>query len=57
MWQINEVLKFDDQLYRILFIDFGDIFWIQINKKNALPEVVREEALSEYLDYERLTHA
>ena len=33
MWQINEVLKFDDQLYRILFIDFGDIFWIQINKR------------------------
>ena len=57
MWQINEVLKFDDQLYRILFIDFGDIFWIQINKKNALPEVVREEALSEYLDNERLTRA
>ena len=57
MWQINEVLKFDDQLYRILFIDFGDIFWIQINKKNALPEVVREEALSEFLDNERLTRA
>lgn len=57
MWQINEVLKFDDQLYRILFIQFGNIFWIQINNKNALPEVVREEALSEYLDNERLTRA
>ncbi|XYS42454.1 transposase [Acinetobacter baumannii] len=57
MWQINEVLKFDDQLYRILSINFGDIFWIQINNKNALPEVVREELLFEYIDNERLTRA
>ena len=48
MWQINEVLKFDGQLYRILSINFGDIFWIQIDNKNALPEVVREESLYEY---------
>ena len=57
MWQINEVLKFDGQLYRILSINFGDIFWIQIDNKNALPEVVREESLYEYLDNERLTRA
>ena len=57
MWQISEVLKFDGQLYRILSINFGDIFWIQIDNKNALPEVVREESLYEYLDNERLTRA
>ncbi|MDE2420549.1 MAG: DDE-type integrase/transposase/recombinase [Gammaproteobacteria bacterium] len=54
MWRVNEVLKLDDQLYRILAINSGMIYWIQVDTKNALPEVFRAEQLYEYLDNERL---
>ena len=30
MWQINEVLRFDEQLYRILAVKPGEIVWIRI---------------------------
>ena len=43
MWQVNEVLKFDDQLYRILAIELGTIYWIQVDSKNALPEICQTE--------------
>ena len=54
MWQVNEVLKFDDQLYRILAIELGTIYWIQVDSKNALPEICQTEQLCEYIDSGRL---
>lgn len=57
MWQINEVLKFDNQLYRILSIDSGTIFWIKVEAKNAFPEAILEEQLYEFIDNERLTRS
>lgn len=54
MWQINEVLKFDDKLYRILLVKPGEIVWICLDSGTAQPEYVHELKLTEYIDESRL---
>ena len=54
MWQINEVLRFDEQLYRILAVKPGEIVWIRIDTNTAQPERITELELISYLDEERL---
>ena len=38
MWQINEVLRFDGQHYRILAVNSGEIVWICLDLDTAQPE-------------------
>jgi len=54
MWQINEVLKFDEQLYRILSINPGEIIWISLDSQTAKPAYISELALKSYIDEGRL---
>lgn len=54
MWRINEVVKFDGKLYRILLILPGELVWICIESKTAQPEYVHELTLSSYIDESRL---
>ena len=54
MWQINEVLRFDEQLYRILALNPGEIVWISLDSNTAQPDRRTELELMSYLDEERL---
>jgi len=42
MWQINEVLRFDEQPYRILAVHPGELVWIEINSDKGFPEFILE---------------
>lgn len=54
MWQINEVLRFDEKLYRVLSAKLGEVVWICIDENTAKPEFVHELKLLSYLDESRL---
>lgn len=54
MWQINDVVKFDEKLYRILRVNSGEIVWICLDSDKAQPEYVSELSLSEFIDETRL---
>jgi hypothetical protein len=54
MWLINEVLCFDEKLYRILSIHEGEIFWINLDDKKAFPELVLDLNLQALMDESRL---
>lgn len=54
MWQINEVLRFDEQPYRILAVHPGELVWIQIDSDKGFPEFILELKLISYLDEGRL---
>jgi hypothetical protein len=54
MWQINEVLRFDGQHYRILAVNSGEIVWICLDLDTAQPERRTELELISYFDEERL---
>ena len=54
MWQINEVLRFDGQHYRILAVTSGEIVWICLDLDTAQPERRTELELISYFDEERL---
>ncbi|MDV4278968.1 hypothetical protein MSG94_11720 [Acinetobacter baumannii] len=36
MWQINEVVKFDESHYRILFFQSGEIIWINMEEAKGV---------------------
>ncbi len=46
MWQINEVVKFDESHYRILFFQSGEIIWINMEEAKGVPTLVLEEQLN-----------
>ena len=50
MWQINEVVKFDESHYRILFFQSGEIIWIHMEEAKGVPFLVLEEQLSQWID-------
>lgn len=50
MWQINEVVKFDESHYRILFFQSGEIIWIHMEETKGVPSLVLEEQLSQWID-------
>ncbi|MFH4307249.1 transposase, partial [Acinetobacter baumannii] len=54
MWQINEVVKFDESHYRILFFQSGEIIWINMEEAKGVPTLVLEEQLSQWIDEKRL---
>ena len=54
MWQTNEVVKFDDKLYRILLVLPGEVVWICLESETAQPEYMHELMLSEWIDSLRL---
>jgi len=54
MWQINEVVKFDESHYRILFFQSGEIIWIHMEEAKGVPSLVLEEQLSQWIDEKRL---
>ena len=54
MWHVNEVLRFDEKLYRILAIRPGEVVWICIDDSTAKPEFILELTLLAYLDESRL---
>ena len=54
MWQINEVVKFDESRYRILFFQSGEIIWIDMEETKGVPSLVFEEQLSQWIDEKRL---
>lgn len=47
MWQINEVVKFDESHYRVLFFQSGEIIWIHMEEAKGVPSLVLEEQLSQ----------
>ncbi len=57
MWQVNEVLCFDNLLYRILNICNGQIIWIPIEQGKGTPKILPELQLEEYLLQGRLTRS
>lgn len=54
MWHVNEVLRFNEKLYRILSIRPGEVVWICIDDSTAKPEFILELTLVSYLDESRL---
>ena len=50
MWQINEVVKFDESHYRILFFQSGEVIWIHMEESKGVPALVLEEQLSQWID-------
>ena len=42
MWQINEVVRFDGVLHRILSVDNGSVVWIQIEQEKGVPQTLPE---------------
>ena len=54
MWQINEVVKFDESHYRVLFFQSGEIIWIHMEEAKGVPSLVLEEQLSQWIDEKRL---
>ncbi|WP_429870826.1 hypothetical protein [Escherichia coli] len=54
MWQINEVVLFDNDPYRILAIEDGQVVWMQISADKGVPQARAELLLMQYLDEGRL---
>ncbi len=54
MWRTNEVVKFDESHYRILFFQSGEIIWINMEETKGVPSLVLEEQLSQWIDEKRL---
>ena len=54
MWQINEVVKFDESHYRVLFFQAGEVIWIRMEESKGVPALVLEEQLSQWIDEKRL---
>ncbi|CAI2051443.1 Transposon Tn7 transposition protein tnsB [Serratia fonticola] len=54
MWETNEVLRFNENLYRILMVKPGEIVWIKLDDPKSVPEYVLELQLLAWLDDERL---
>lgn len=54
MWQINEVLQLDGNLYRILAVNSGKIVWICLDLDTARPERRAELEIISYFDEGRL---
>ncbi|EFL9983844.1 TPA: transposase, partial [Escherichia coli] len=54
MWQINEVLLLDNDPYRILAIEDGQVVWMQISADKGVPQARAELLLMQYLDEGRL---
>ncbi|AYV08633.1 hypothetical protein RUK22_003645 [Vibrio cholerae] len=57
MWQINEVVRFDGVLHRILSVDNGSVVWIQIEQEKGVPQTLPELMLAQYLEEGRLSRA
>ncbi|QGH61339.1 hypothetical protein [Serratia proteamaculans] len=57
MWETNEVLRFDENLYRILRVKPGEIVWIKLDDPKALPEYILEFKLLSWLENERLSRS
>jgi transposase InsO family protein len=57
MWGINEVLRFNEKLYRILSIRPGEIVWICLDDKTAKPEFILELKLLSYFDEGKLSRS
>ncbi len=54
MWQINEVVLFDNDPYRILAIEDGQVVWMQISADKGVPQARAELLLMQYLYEGRL---
>ena len=54
MFKINEVLKWQDQLYRILDINNRRVVWICLEDKIAFPTLISSEYLIQAMDNEEL---
>lgn len=52
-WQINEVVKFDNELYRILCLK-DCVVWIQLNTNKGMPKTLLEIQLSDFMNQGRL---
>ena len=57
MWQINEVVQFDNVLYRILALKSGDVVWMQTEIDKGVPQTKTELLLMQYMDEGRLVRA
>lgn len=57
MFRINEVVKYDDKLYRILSLVPDQIVWICIDDTSAFPSLVNMDDLAEAIDREALVRA
>lgn len=54
MYQVNEVLCLDDELFRVLKIAGKDIVWIALGNKNAFPSVESLDSLEQLVIDEKL---
>ncbi|GGA75358.1 hypothetical protein GCM10011369_16560 [Neiella marina] len=54
MFQINEVLKLGEHLYRVLLIEGHRIVWISLSDSKAFPEVISIEQLNDLMLEESL---
>ena len=55
MFQINEVLDLDGQLYRILKTAGDQIVWIEVENKKAFPSLIHIDELDQVVMNESLT--
>ncbi len=55
MFRINEVLKYEDQKYRVLEFVGNQIVWINIEKSSGMPSTVLVNELLELIDSEALS--
>ncbi|WP_291329362.1 Mu transposase C-terminal domain-containing protein [Desulfovibrio sp. UCD-KL4C] len=55
MFRINEVLKYEDQKYRVLEFVGNQIVWINIEKSSGMPSTVLFNELLELIDSEALS--
>ncbi len=56
MFQINEVLKQEDQTYRILAVLPNEIIWIQLNDDSAFPSIIEKSECIIAVENETLVH-
>jgi transposase InsO family protein len=54
MFRINEVLCFENQLYRILADLAGELVWISLGQDDALPSIISKNTLQEAIELEAL---
>ena len=55
MFQINEVVDLDGQLYRILKTVGDQIIWIEVENKKAFPSFIHIDELEQLIMSEKLT--
>ena len=57
MFQVNEVIRLDEELYRVLLVTTHHIVWIRLNDKKAFPDTVKPSQLETLLLKDELARA